>query len=142
MGLRDWLTGGSPSDSAPSGPIHAAVTPSIATALNSMPQAIKVANEILRPQADAVLSAYWMAKTALSVSIVSAQDWNNLFPALNPTDEINDGARQDGRAIVTNDDAQKVMTAMANFVSYMEANNNQELKRWQRMAVRAIAHTV
>lgn len=100
---------------------------------NTNAQAIRVANEKIRPASDLLLQVYFFMKVMQSE--FSAQNWAALFPAADPNGEIVDGARQDGRAIITNDMVNNVISALGSFIASMEANSNQLLNAFLAVAV-------
>lgn len=100
---------------------------------NTNAQAVKITNEHVRPAADYIAQTYWKFKRQIALD--DAQGWDALFPAGDPTGEIIDGSRQDGRKPVRNTDVQAVRTIMRAFVNFMEATNNQRLNQILVVAV-------
>lgn len=102
---------------------------------NTNAQAVKVANEKVRPAADRILQTYFLMKSLQSE--YTAQGWSSLFPSGDPTGELVDGARTDGRAVVQNQDINAVITALGAFITFMEATSNQQLNRFLKISVNA-----
>jgi hypothetical protein len=98
---------------------------------NVSPQAIKVANEFLRPASDTIAQTYWRFKRMLALD--DAQGWLAMFPA--DSGEVVDGSRTDGRRPVTNDDVRTVLSIMRAFVGFMETNTNQRLTQILKLSV-------
>lgn len=88
---------------------------------NTNPQAIKIANEKIRPLADRFASLYNMLKSAQIE--FTAEGWATLFPA--DTELIVDGSATDGRTPITNADVRAFMlTDAVSFLSALEATSN------------------
>lgn len=100
---------------------------------NTNAQAIKVANEKVRPNADLLLQVYNRMKAVQAA--YNAQGWATLFPSADPTGEVIDGARQDGRVVVTNADINNVFAALGAFITFMEATSSQRLNQFLKVAV-------
>lgn len=100
---------------------------------NVSPQAIKIANEKIRPAADYILQTYFFMKTLQAQ--YAAQAWAAEFPVGDPTGVLMDGAQTDGREVLTNADVNAVVTALGAFITFMEATSNQQLNRFLRVAV-------
>ncbi len=100
---------------------------------NTSPQAVLVANTKVRPACDRILQTYFYMKSLQAE--YTAQNWAALFPSGDPTGEIIDGARTDGRTIVTNTDINAVITALGAFITFMEATTNQQLNRFLKPSV-------
>ena len=100
---------------------------------NVNPQAIRVANEKIRPSSDKILQVYFFMK--IMQAEFTAQNWAALFPTADPTGEIKDGADVDGRVKITNADVNNVITALGAFITFMEATGNQQLNRFLKVAV-------
>ena len=100
---------------------------------NTNVQAVRVVNEKIRPSADLILQTYFFMKTMQAQYV--AQDWATLFPAGDPTGEIIDGARIDGRKPITNSDVNDVVTALGAFLTFMEQNTSQQLNRFLTVSV-------
>jgi hypothetical protein len=100
---------------------------------NTNAQAIRVANEKVRPCSDKILQVYFFMKTMQAE--YAAQNWAALFPTGDPTGEIIDGARQDGRSVITNADVNNVITALGAFITHIEASTNQQRDRYLKVAV-------
>jgi hypothetical protein len=95
---------------------------------NTDPTAVRVANEKIRPACDKLLQAYWFMKNLQAQ--YTAQQWAALFPSADPTGEVIDGARTDGRKVLTNADVNAAITALGAFITFMEATSNQQLNRF------------
>lgn len=100
---------------------------------NVNPEAKRIANEKVRPLSDTLLRIYFMMKSAQAE--YAAQGWAALFPSGDPTGEVIDGARQDGRHLVTNADVNDVFSALGAFIAFMEATSNQQLNRFLKVSV-------
>lgn len=88
---------------------------------NSNPQAIKVANEKIRPLADALAGLYNALKSA-QIEYV-AEGWSALFP--NDAEVIVDGSATDGRTQITNAEVRAFMlTDAVSVLNGLEANTN------------------
>lgn len=95
---------------------------------NTNPQAIRVANEKMRPLADRFGQLYNLCKAYQAEA--TAEGWTAMFPA--NTEAIDDGADVDGRTIVTNQDIASFISVVSSFINYMDAtsfaNRNLTLK--------------
>lgn len=88
---------------------------------NTNPQAVKVANERIRPLADLFMQLYNRLKSAQIE--YTAEGWSTLFPA--DTTLIGDGSDVDGRTPITNADVRNFMlTDAVGFLNLLEANTN------------------
>lgn len=96
-------------------------------------QAIRVSNEKIRPASDRILQTYFFMKSLQAEYV--AQNWADLFPVGDPTGEIVDNSRVDGRPIITNADVNNVITALGAFLAFMEATSNQQLNRFLKVSV-------
>ena len=86
---------------------------------NSNPQAVRIANEKIRPLAEAFARLYNRLKSA-QIEYV-AEDWGALFPA--DAEVIVDGSETDGRTPITNNDIRSFMlTDAVTFLNALEAN--------------------
>jgi hypothetical protein len=95
---------------------------------NTNAQAVKVANEKIRPACDRILQTYFYMKSLQAE--FAGQGWAALFPTADPTGELIDGARSDGRKVITNADVNAAITALGAFLTFMEATSNQQLNRF------------
>ena len=95
---------------------------------NTNPQAIRIANEKIRPAADRFGQLYNYVKALQAEGL--AEDWLTLFP--NDTETISDGSDVDGRAIISNTDVRSFITVIGAYITFMEqagnANRNLVLK--------------
>lgn len=95
---------------------------------NTSPQAIRVANEKLRPLADRFGQLYNFCKALQGEA--AAENWVAMFPVDAQT--LSDGSDVDGRTIVTNADLNGLIAMAGTFITYMEqtsfANRNLTLK--------------
>lgn len=88
---------------------------------NTNVQAIKIANEKIRPLADAFGQLYNKLKSAQIE--YAAEGWGTLFPA--DAQVISDGSDVDGRTPITNSDVRNFMlTDAVAFLNALEANTN------------------
>jgi hypothetical protein len=86
---------------------------------NSNPQAIKVANDKIRPLADAMAGLYNALKSA-QIEYV-AEGWGTLFP--NDAEPIVDGSATDGRTTITNAEIRAFMlTDAVGLINALEAS--------------------
>ena len=95
------------------------------------PTAVNFCNTKVRPMADILSKHYWMAKSI--VSIWNAQSLSSTI--LNTTDEIIDGARQDGRAVITGAKATAIITRCNEIITDYEATSNAKLNTVAQVAV-------
>ena len=97
------------------------------------PTAIRFSNEKLRTACDYIMKAYWIVK-AMQLDISA----NPSLATLIPNDgmaEIIDGARQDGRTVITGADANLAFTNFTALVNTMEAASSAVLKSYDKIAV-------
>lgn len=88
---------------------------------NTNTQAIKIANEKIRPLADQFARLYNRLKSAQIE--FAAEGWGALFPA--DAEVITDGSAVDGRTPITNADVRSFMlTDAVSFLSTLEASAN------------------
>jgi len=99
---------------------------------NTNVQAIKVANEKIRPLADLFGQLYNRLKSAQIE--YTAEGWSTLFP--NDTQTISDGSDVDGRTPITNADVRNFMlTDAVTFLNALEATANAGRDRVFKIAV-------
>lgn len=98
---------------------------------NTNPQAIKIANEKIRPLADALAKVYDLSREIGLLAI--AQNWNGIIP--NDATVVADGADVDGRQPVTNGQLQIVLAHAAALVSDFEAASKLKLNQILAVAV-------
>lgn len=95
---------------------------------NTNPQAVRIANEKIRPAADAMGGLYNLMKAYQAEA--AAENWTALFP--NDAELIVDGSATDGRTPITNGDVAAFMAMVGTYLTYMEqsanANRNLALK--------------
>lgn len=99
---------------------------------NTNAQAIEICNQKIRVAAEKILGTYHFMK--MLQMEYTAQNWAALFPAGDPTGEIIDQSRVDGRPIITNGNVNDVITALGAFISWMEATSNQQRDRFLKVA--------
>lgn len=88
---------------------------------NTNPEAIRVANEKIRPLADAMAGLYNALKSAQIE--YTAENWAGLFP--NDAEIIVDGSATDGRTQITNAEVRAFMlTDVVAFLNALEASVN------------------
>lgn len=88
---------------------------------NTNPQAIKIANEKIRPLADRMAQLYNALKSAQIE--YTAEGWGPLFPAT--ADVVEDGSATDGRTPIINTDVRSFMlTDVVAFLNALEASAN------------------
>ena len=102
---------------------------------NVNPQAVAFANTRIRPAADLLEKAYWIAKALVN-------DWNaqNVAAVIPPGDAtlIGDGSAVDGRPRITNDNAYGIVLQAQSFVTGLEAANAANLTAIQKVAVNGL----
>lgn len=99
---------------------------------NTHPQAIRVANEKLRPAADRVGQLYNLAKMLQAEYVAEA--WSSLFPS--DAEVIADGSDVDGRTPITNQDVLALMATIGDFITTMEASAFAKRNNVLKIAVR------
>ena len=87
---------------------------------NTNPQAIRIANEKIRPAADRFGQLYNYLKALQAES--TAESWLTLFP--NNVETVSDGSDTDGRAIVTNAEIRNFISLAGSYISFMEQAGN------------------
>ena len=87
---------------------------------NTNPQAVRVANEKIRPAADRFGQLYNLLKALQAEA--TAKGWLTLFPADAQT--ITDGSDVDGRAIITNTEVRTFITLASAYITFMEQASN------------------
>lgn len=98
---------------------------------NTNPQAIRVANEKLRPLADKFGQLFNLCKALQAEAI--AEGWVAMFPADAQT--VEDGAAADGRAVITNAEFGTLITIVSSFITTMETNSNASRNNVLKIAV-------
>lgn len=86
---------------------------------NTNPQAIRIANEKLRPAADKFGQLYNYAK--MLQAEYTAENWVALFP--NDAEAISDGSATDGRTQITNADVVAFMNGLGTLITTVEATS-------------------
>ena len=87
---------------------------------NTNPQAIRIANDNIRPAADRFGQLYNLMKAYQAEAV--AEDWLALFPA--NSEIIEDGSATDGRAPITNQEVRDfIQTVITPYINFMEANS-------------------
>ena len=87
---------------------------------NVNPQALRIANEKIRPAADRFGQLYNFLKALQAKA--AADGWLALFPADSQT--LTDGASVDGRTIITNAEVRQFITLANDYVTFMEQASN------------------
>ena len=87
---------------------------------NINPQAIRIANEKIRPAADRFGQLYNFLKALQAKA--AADGWLALFPADGQT--LTDGASVDGRTVITNAEVRQFITLANDYVTFMEQASN------------------
>ena len=87
---------------------------------NTNPQAVRIANEKIRPSADRFGRLYNWLKALQAEA--TAESWLTLFPA--DAEIIVDGAATDGRAMITNTDVRNFITLAGAYITFMEQAGN------------------
>lgn len=87
---------------------------------NTNPQAIRIANEKIRPAADRFGQLYNYLKALQAEA--SAEGWLSLFP--NDAQVISDGSDVDGRAPITNAEVRSFITLAGAYLTFMEQTSN------------------
>lgn len=88
---------------------------------NTNPQAIRIANEKLRPAADRFGQLYNSLKALQAEA--QAEGWPALF-AGGASNVLSDGSDVDGRTPVTDADISGLITMASAFITWMEASSN------------------
>lgn len=95
---------------------------------NTNPQAVRIANDKIRPAADRIGQLYNHLKALQAEA--QAEGWVAMFPA--DVELVVDGSAVDGRAPITNTDVSQFITLAGAFLTFMEqsanANRNLALK--------------
>lgn len=99
------------------------------------PEAVRFANEKIRPLADALAQAYYACR-----ALVDEWDSNSLNTVITNTnlDEIIDGARADGRHILTGSDARRIYDRALEFCTDYESTSRTKLKTVLEVAVNPV----
>lgn len=87
------------------------------------PTAVKFCNEKVRVMSDAMAQNYYTAKAIVN-------EWNATGISsliTNTSDEVIDGARQDGRKVITGAKATSIITRAMEIISDYEAGSNAKL---------------
>lgn len=87
---------------------------------NTNPQAVRIANEKIRPAADRFGQLYNYLKALQAEA--QAEGWTTLFPA--DGDSVVDGSALDGRTPIANTDVSQMITMAGAFIAWMEASAN------------------
>lgn len=95
------------------------------------PTAVNFCNTKVRPMADILSKHYWQAKAL--VATWNAQSLSAIIP--NTTDEVIDGARQDGRAVITGIKVTAIITRCTEIIADYEATSNAKLNTVVQVAV-------
>lgn len=94
-------------------------------------QAVKFANERVRPLADRLAQSYAICKAI--VAVWTAQGLSASFP--NDTSEVIDNARQDGRPVITGAMVNSAVAFAQSLIADYEANSSAKLNGILRIAV-------
>ena len=100
---------------------------------NSTPQAIRIANESIRPTADRLAQVYNFCRVQLARN--EAEDWIGVFAALDQKIPLDDGSALDGRSPITPEAVKLMVNAMQTFVDSFEANVDELRKLVFQIAV-------
>jgi hypothetical protein len=87
---------------------------------NTSPQAVRIANEKIRPAADRFGQLYNYLKALQAEA--AAESWLTLFP--NDSQLVVDGSAEDGRAPITNLDVRSFITLADAYITFMEQASN------------------
>lgn len=99
---------------------------------NTNPQAIRVANDKMRPLADRVGQLYNLCKMLQAEAV--AEGWTAMFTG-GAGNTIMDGADVDGRAVITDADIAAFITDISTFITDMEAASNARRNRALKISV-------
>ena len=99
---------------------------------NTNPQAIRVANEKIRPLADRFGQLYNYCKALQAEAI--AEGWAGMFVG-GAGNAVMDGSDVDGRAIITDADVASFITDVSSFITDMETASNARRNRALKIAV-------
>ena len=95
------------------------------------PQAVRFCNERVRPAADRFAQLYWWAKAVAAEW--AAQGIGALIP--DGASEVIDGARFDGRAVITGADVNTLAARVSEFIALLEADEKAKLNQILKVAV-------
>lgn len=98
------------------------------------PQAVRFANEVIRPLADAYAQLYFRTQAVAAEWV--AQNIGGIIP--NTADTIIDGSAQDGRAQITGADVNLFAGQAVAFLADADANAKLKLKTMLRIAVNPV----
>jgi hypothetical protein len=98
---------------------------------NTNAQAIRIANEKIRPCADKFGQLYNLCKALQAEA--QAEVWTAKFP--NDAEVLIDGSETDGREIITNANVASFMTMVGTFLTYMEQTSNANRNLTLKIAV-------
>ena len=87
---------------------------------NSNPQAVRVANDKIRPAADRFGKLYNFLKALQAEA--TAESWLTLFPV--DVELVVDGSATDGRAPITDTDVRNFITLATAYITFMEQAGN------------------
>lgn len=99
---------------------------------NTNPQAVRVANDKIRPLADRFGQLFNLCK-ALQAEAV-AEGWTGMYTG-GAGNVIMDGSETDGRSVITDADVAAFITDVSSFITDMEANSNARRNRALKIAV-------
>lgn len=95
------------------------------------PEAVRVANQKIRPLADAFGQLYFLCKQMQAEYV--AQDWASLFP--DTADVVVDGSATDGRNQILSSDVRRVIDRTSEFITNLEATSSTKLNQILTVAV-------
>ena len=100
-------------------------------------EAVRFANEQIRPVADKLAQFYYLAKSVRDQWF--ARGMAARFP--NTTDVVEDGSAKDGRPRITGADVNNLITRLDEIVTSFEAGSNAKLNTVLNVAVNPTRHT-
>lgn len=83
-------------------------------------QAVKIANERIRPAADRLGQTYFLC--GMLLKLATAENWPTLFSMFNAKEPLPDGSDVDGRTPITPESVKALIVAMQAFTDFMDAN--------------------
>ena len=100
-------------------------------------EAVRFANEELRPAADQLAQLYYLAKSVRDQWF--ARGMAARFP--NTSDVVEDGSANDGRPRITGADVNNLITRLDEIVTSFEAGSNAKLNTILKVAVNPMRNT-
>lgn len=99
---------------------------------NTNPQAVRIANEKIRPCADRFGQLYNLCKAYQAEAV--AEGWAAMYTG-GAVNTVMDGSDVDGRTVITDADVAAFITDVSSFLTDMEAVSNARRNRALKIAV-------